>query len=74
MKPSNEIRVTAIEIVRVFRDAQQHIPEHRQLIVFQKLVNILGVLDYLHVTLLVLLGKQVAEQEQENKVRSTYHL
>lgn len=60
--------MTAVEIIRVFSDAVEHIPDHRQLIVFQKLVNILGVQDYLHVTLLMLLGKQVTKQQQDNQV------
>lgn len=53
----------------MFSDAIEHIPDHRQLIVFQKLVNILGAEDYLHVTLLMLLGKQVVKQQQDNQVR-----
>ena len=62
--------MTAVEIIRVFSDAVEHIPDHRQLIVFEKLVNILGVEDHLHVTLLMLLGKQVTKQQQDNQVRN----
>ena len=62
--------MTTVEIIRVFTDAIEHIPDHRQLIVFEKLVNILGVEDHLHVTLLMLLGKQVTKQQHGNQVRN----
>ena len=62
--------MTTVEIIRVFSDAIQHIPNHRQLMVFEKLVNILGADEYLHVTLLMLLGKQVAKQQLDNQVWS----
>lgn len=54
----------------MFSDAMEHIPGHRQLVVFHKLVNILGAQDYLYVTLLLLIGKQVVKQQQDNKVRN----
>jgi len=38
--------------------------------VFEKLVNILGADEYLHVTLLMLLGKQVVKQQLDNQVWS----
>lgn len=62
--------MTAVEIIRVFSDAIEHIPDHRQLIVFEKLVNILGAEDHLHVTLLMLLGKQITKQQHSNQVRN----
>jgi len=49
----------AVEIIRVFCDAIGHIPSHRQLMVFHRLVDILGSCDHLHVTIMMLLGKLV---------------
>ncbi|XP_065904568.1 HEAT repeat-containing protein 1-like isoform X3 [Dysidea avara] len=54
-----------VEIIRVFCDAIGHIPNHRQLIVFHRLVDILGSCDHLHVTIMMLLGKLV-ERDDSN--------
>jgi len=56
----------AVEIIRVFCDAIAHIPSHRQLVVFHRLVDILGSCDHLHVTIMMLLGKLVDRHDNDD--------
>ena len=48
-------------LVRVFVDASPHIPEHRQLPLFTHLISTVGATQFLHIAVILLLEKHVAQ-------------
>jgi len=64
--PKKSNQNVAVEIIRVFCDTIGHIPSHRQLVVFHRLVDILGSCDHLHITIMMLLGKLVDCQDNND--------
>ena len=58
------------EIIQVFVDALPHVPDHRRLPLFTHLLVTVGVEDYLHVALGLLVEKQVVQASLDQQVKS----
>lgn len=56
------------EIVHVFVDALPHIPDHRRIPLFRHLLATVGVEEYLHVALGLLVEKQVVQASLDQQV------
>ena len=57
------------EIIHVFVDALPHVPDHRRLPLFKHLLATVGVEEYLHVALGLLVEKQVIQASLDQQVR-----
>ena len=60
------------EIIHVFVDALPHVPDHRRIPLFTHLLATVGVEDYLHVTLGLLVEKQVVQASLDQQVYTSY--
>lgn len=56
------------EIVHVFVDALPHVPDHRRIPLFTHLLATVGVEEYLHVSLGLLMEKQVVQASLDQQV------
>ncbi|XP_060070386.1 HEAT repeat-containing protein 1-like [Ylistrum balloti] len=63
---SNKVEDVITMVIRVFVDAYPHIPDHRRLMLFTKLVQIVGEDNYLWRTLLLLVAHLVTRGTQSN--------
>ena len=62
------------EIIHVFVDALPHIPDHRRLPLFSRLLRTVGAEGYLHVVLGLLVEKQVVQGTNKDEVMDGRHL
>ena len=60
------------QILRTFVDAVGHMPEHRRLLLFSRLVETVGAGDCLHMALGLLVEKQLLQQPDTNSQVCTY--
>ena len=56
------------EIIHVFVDALPHVPDHRRIPLFTHLLVTVGVEEYLHVSLGLLVEKQVVQASLDQQV------
>ena len=61
------------EITHVFVDALPHVPDHRRLPLFTRLLKTVGAEGYLHVVLGLLLEKQVVQGANKEEVMNVVY-
>lgn len=67
VQPSS-VEGAVTEIIHVFVDALPHVPDHRRLPLFHHLLTTVGVEEYLHVALGLLVERQVVQASPDQQV------